>query len=161
MCPFSVIELASPILIVGAHQAAHYNADIDVEVPSEIKGVPPRPFTVPGLYYHKIVTLIKKAFDSQISEQFHLTPFKLFRTQALPTGEDSEYEHMYSEIYNSDVFLDEHDRAQCVPTDNPSCKWEKVVAGLMFWSDAMHLAAFGTAKLWPIYMLFSNLSKYI
>jgi hypothetical protein len=32
---------------------------------------------------------------------------------------------------------------------------------LMFWSDATHLAAFGTAKMWPIYMLFGNLSKYV
>jgi hypothetical protein len=31
----------------------------------------------------------------------------------------------------------------------------------MFWSDLTHLANFGTAKLWPIYMLFGNLSKYI
>jgi hypothetical protein len=31
----------------------------------------------------------------------------------------------------------------------------------MFWSDATHLATFGTAKLWPIYLLFSNLSKYV
>jgi len=31
----------------------------------------------------------------------------------------------------------------------------------MFWSDAMHIAAFGTAKMWLIYMLFGNLSKYI
>jgi hypothetical protein len=32
---------------------------------------------------------------------------------------------------------------------------------LMFWSDATHLATFGTAKLWPIYLLFGNLSKYV
>jgi hypothetical protein len=31
----------------------------------------------------------------------------------------------------------------------------------MFWSDATHLTTFGTAKMWPIYMLFGNLSKYI
>jgi hypothetical protein len=31
----------------------------------------------------------------------------------------------------------------------------------MFWSDATHLANFGTAKLWPIYMFLGNLSKYI
>jgi hypothetical protein len=31
----------------------------------------------------------------------------------------------------------------------------------MFWSDATHLATFGTVKMWPIYMLFGNLSKYL
>ena len=31
----------------------------------------------------------------------------------------------------------------------------------MVWSDSTHLANFGTAKLWPIYFLFGNASKYI
>lgn len=31
----------------------------------------------------------------------------------------------------------------------------------MCWSDATHLANFGMAKLWPVYMLFGNISKYI
>jgi len=55
-------------------------------------------------------------------------------------------------MYDSDVFLDEHDKVQHAPTltEEPNCKREKVVAVLMFWSDATHLAAFGTAKLWPI-----------
>jgi hypothetical protein len=30
----------------------------------------------------------------------------------------------------------------------------------MFWSDATQLTLFGTAKLWPTYMYFSNESKY-
>ena len=34
------------------------------------------------------------------------------------------------------------------------------MAALMFWSDSTHLANFGTAKLWPIYMFLGNLSKY-
>jgi hypothetical protein len=31
----------------------------------------------------------------------------------------------------------------------------------MFWSDATLLAQFGTMKLWPIYLMLGNLSKYI
>ncbi|KIK72621.1 hypothetical protein PAXRUDRAFT_798128, partial [Paxillus rubicundulus Ve08.2h10] len=31
----------------------------------------------------------------------------------------------------------------------------------MFWSDATHLAQFGQAKAWPIYLFFGNLSKYL
>ena len=42
----------------------------------------------------------------------------------------------------------------------PSAR-EKVVAALMFWSDAMRLATFSTTRMWPVYMLFGNLSKYI
>ena len=64
-------------------------------------------------------------------------------------------------MYDSDVFYDEHDKVQRAPSDNQTCKREKVVAALMFWSDATHLAMFSTAKMWPVYMLFGNLSKYI
>ena len=46
-------------------------------------------------------------------------------------------------------------------TDDPHCKREKVVAVLMFWSDAMLLAQFGTMKTWPIYLMLGNLSKYV
>jgi Plavaka transposase len=132
-------------------------ADLDIEVPSGAKGVPPRALRIPGMCYRKIVTVIEDAFKSHLSGQFHLTPYKLFRK--LRNGEDKE--RVYSEMYDSDAFLDEHDRVQRAPTDHPSCKREKVVVALMFWSDATHLAAFGTAKMWPIYMLFGNLSKYV
>ena len=103
------------------------------------------------------MTLIIQAFESPMSSMFHFTPFKLF--QKLPNSEHSK--HVYSDIYNSDVFLDKHDKVQRVLTDDPTCKCEKLVAALMFWLDATHLATFTRAKMWPIYMVFSNLSKYI
>ncbi|KAG1811066.1 hypothetical protein DFJ58DRAFT_673802, partial [Suillus subalutaceus] len=37
---------------------------------------------------------------------------------------------------------------------------EHVIAGLMFFSDTTHLANFGTAKAWPLYLYFGNLTKY-
>ena len=77
----------------------------------------------------------------------------------LPNSKDKE--RMYSEMYDLDTFLDEHDKVQHAPIDNLSCKREKIVVALMFWSDATQLAAFGMAKIWPIYMLFGNLSKYV
>jgi len=134
-----------------------HHADVNIKVPSGSKHVAPQTLSIPGLYYCQIVPLIKEAFESPISLQFHLSPFKLFRKH--PTRDDSE--RIYSEMYDSDVFLDEHDKVQRSPTDDAMCKREKVVAALMFWSDVTHLATFGTAKLWPIYMLFGNLSKYV
>ncbi|KAH9919802.1 uncharacterized protein B0H18DRAFT_936945 [Fomitopsis serialis] len=32
---------------------------------------------------------------------------------------------------------------------------------MMLWSDATHLATFGDAKAWPVYVFFGNLSKYV
>ena len=134
------------------------HASVDINVPSGSAHEASQTFSISGLHYRHITTLIKEAFESPISKNFHLLPFKLFRK--FPDCEDSD--HVYSEIYNSDVLLDEHDKVQRrAPTDNPTCKRKKVVAALMFWSDATHLTSFGTAKMWPIYLLFGNLSKYI
>ena len=133
------------------------HANISIDVPSGRKGSPPRAVSIPGLYFRKISTLIQEAFQSRISRHFHLSPFKLYRKH--PDGNADE--RVYSELYDSDAFYDEHDKVQRAPSDDQTCKREKVVAALMLWSDATHLATFGTAKMWPVYLLFGNLSKYI
>jgi len=134
-----------------------HDASVEINVPSGSAQEASWMFSISGLHYHHITTLIKEMFESPISKNFHFSPFKLFRK--FPNSEDSH--RIYSEIYNSDVLLDEHDKVQRSPTDDATCKCKKVVAALMFWSDATHLASFGTAKMWPIYLLFGNLSKYI
>jgi hypothetical protein len=130
------------------------HADIKIEVPSGTKLTASQLFSIPGLYYRNIMSLIKDTFESVIFLQFHLTPYKLFCRHPYHD------QHIYSEIYDSGVFLEEHDKVQCAPVEG-SCDCERVVAALMFWSDATHLVTFGTTNLWPIYMQFGNLSKYI
>jgi hypothetical protein len=132
-------------------------AAVEIDVPSGSKSVPPRKFSIPGLRFRRIPAVIRAMFSSPLASKFHLSPFKLFRRS--PSGEE---ERVFSEVYDSDAFNDENDKIQCAPfpPDDPGCKREKVVVALMFWSDATHLANFGTAKLWPIYMLLGNLSKY-
>ena len=119
-----------------------------------------RSYSVPGLHYRKLLNVIKAAFQDPLSQYFHLTPFSLMHRSSV-TGEE---QRIYGELYNSDAFIKEHHRVQnCSqpPPDDPGCKLEKVVAALMFWSDSTHLTNFGTAALWPIYLFFGNLSKYI
>jgi len=43
---------------------------------------------------------------------------------------------------------------------NTSSESSPVILALMIWSDSTHLASFGTASLWPIYLYFGNQSKY-
>jgi hypothetical protein len=133
-------------------------ADIDIEVPSGIKGIPPGTFSVPGLLYRKLTAVIHAAFSSPLASHFHFSPFKLFHRS--PSGEE---ERIFSEVYNSDAFIEEHDNVQRapLPPDQQDCKLEKVLAALMVWSDGTHLTNFGTAKLWPVYFFFGNASKYI
>ena len=133
-------------------------ANINIEIPSGVKGVPLATFSVPGLLYQKLTAVIQAAFSSLLAPHFHLTPFKLFHVSP-----SSEEEQVFSEVYNSDAAIEEHDKLQRapLPPDEPNCKREKVIFGLMVWSDSTHLANFGMAKLWPIYSLFSGISKYI
>jgi len=140
------------------HLCAFQETSVTIDIPSSDKTKPAHAVKIPGLYFQKLTTVIKDAFQSHLAPQYHFTPFKLYHTSPI-TGKD---EHVYSEIYNSDAFIKEHDRVQQapVPPDDLNCKREKVVAALRLWSDSIHLASFGMAKLWPIYMFLGNLSKY-
>ncbi|KAK7684228.1 hypothetical protein QCA50_012552 [Cerrena zonata] len=118
-----------------------------------------RKVEIPGLHHRKLIDLITAAFSTdKFANRLHYSPFQLFHRSPL-TNED---QRVYSELYNSDAFLEEDDKVKrYAPTDDPNCTLEKVVAALMHWSDTTHLADFGTAKLWPIYLILGNLSKYI
>jgi hypothetical protein len=61
---------------------------ISIDVPSGNKHSAPISFPIPGLYYHKITSLIQEAFESPLSRHFHLSPFNLFRKH--PNGEANE-----------------------------------------------------------------------
>ena len=69
-------------------------------------------------------------------------------------------QQLYDELYTSDAWNEAHDELQKQRRDD-GCKLEKVIAGLMFWSDATHLAQFGSASAWPVYLFFGNQSKYL
>ena len=137
-------------------------ADVSIKVPTGKPGDPStsRIYSVPGLRYRKLINVIKAAFQDPLSRHFHFTPFALMHRSSITNDE----KRVYGELYNSDEFINEHKRVQNrspPPPDDPGCKLEKVVAALMFWSDSTHLTNFGVAKLWPIYLFFGNLSKYI
>ena len=117
-------------------------------------------YSVPGLHSQNLLNVIKAAFQSPLSRQFHFTLFSLMHRSPIT----NEEQRVYGELYNSDEFINEHKRIQnrsLPPPDDPGCKLEKVIAALMFWSDSTHLTNFGTAALWPIYLFFGNLSKYV
>ncbi|KAG2056614.1 hypothetical protein BDR06DRAFT_981321 [Suillus hirtellus] len=74
-----------------------------------------------------------------------------------PLGDHQEW--IYDELYTSNTWLAAQDSLQKLPKEN-GCTLECIVAGLMFFSDATHLANFGTAKAWPLYLYFGNFTKY-
>ncbi|KAJ3846642.1 hypothetical protein EV368DRAFT_88715 [Lentinula lateritia] len=115
---------------------------VEIEVPSGDPQIPSKKFQIPQLLYQNPLSVICAAFADRLASQFHFVPFKLFQEIDSNDGKTIS-QRVQTDLYNSDVFLEEHKNLRCAPT------------------DAMQLANFGTAKLWPIYMLFGNLSKYV
>ncbi|KAJ7290637.1 hypothetical protein C8J57DRAFT_1611754 [Mycena rebaudengoi] len=137
--------------------------EVEIEVPDgknrtkSNHGHGPVPvFSVPGLHHRNLTQVIKSVLEDRSSRFFHYTPFKQF-WQPSP---DQPAQQIYDEIYSSAAFLDAHAEIQRQPAE-PGCTLERVIAALMFWSDSTHLANFGTASLWPLYLFFGNQSKWV
>ncbi|PIL33276.1 hypothetical protein GSI_04726 [Ganoderma sinense ZZ0214-1] len=141
-------------------------------------------FNVSGVIYRRLLPLIKGVVQdaaSRFSNVYHWLPHRKFWIAPQPThveppnttppasGSTSAAPptpptpiRVYTDCYNSDAMLkaDAEIRAKArVPGDAPSVEY--VTLPLLFWSDATQLANFGSASLWPIYMYFGNLSKYV
>ena len=108
-----------------------------------------------GFRYRSITDVVHAVFAEASSKWFHLTPFKKL-WQSPVTGRE---QRVYDEVYTSDAWIQAQDEIMKQRRSN-GCKLERVVAGLMFWSDSTRLAQFGHASAWPIYLFFGNLSKY-
>ncbi|KAF5384836.1 hypothetical protein D9615_000907 [Tricholomella constricta] len=113
-------------------------------------------YEVPGLHFRKLTEILKSVISDSSAYCFHYMPFKQY-WQPTP---DREPERVYDEIFSSDAFIAEHIKVQQQPPE-PGCQLERVVAALMFWSDSTHLASFGNASLWPLYLYFGNQSKWL
>jgi hypothetical protein len=133
-----------------------HESDVQINIPTGKKDPTGLGYTfsIPELHHRSLLGVIKAGLANVTSRHFHFSPFKRFRRTSAGVEE-----RCYDEVYTSDAFLDANRKLQDAPNE-PDCKLEKVVLGLMFWSDSTHLANFGTAKVWPLYLYFANLSKY-
>ncbi|KAJ7104784.1 hypothetical protein C8R44DRAFT_639959 [Mycena epipterygia] len=113
-------------------------------------------FSVPGLFYRPIVEVIKGAVRDAGDRCFHYTPFKQFWTPS----PGSPPQRIYDEIYSSEAMVEAYTALKNKPRE-PGCTLERVILSLMWWSDSTHLASFGDASLWPLYLFFGNHSKWL
>jgi hypothetical protein len=114
-------------------------------------------FEVPGVQYWSLVDLItSKIQDPSTSGSFVHTPFTEWWC---PPGSATPI-RIYGEAYSSDVAVQLFEEIKGIPAPADHPQVESVVVLLMLGSDATHLAQFGTASLWPIYVFFGNTSKY-
>ncbi|KAL0065586.1 hypothetical protein AAF712_007364 [Marasmius tenuissimus] len=128
-------------------------------------------FPIPNVFYHKPLEIIKSALQSDAAKKFHFVPFQLFWQPPAPSPHNPPpSKRIFSEIYNSDVFIQKYEKIQTHEYHNPRPQpdskdskdppIENAIAALLWWSDSTHLASFGDASLWPLYLFFRNQSKY-
>jgi hypothetical protein len=129
--------------------------DVTLDIPTKSKDDPSRLFSISAFHYCPLLGVIRSAFADVQANGFHLFGFKRLWKDPL----DGHQERIFDELYASDAWLEAEDALQRQPKE-PGCSLERVIAGLMFFSDATHLATFGTAKAWPLYLYFGNLTKY-
>lgn len=139
-------------------QDAWKESTISISVPTRERhaGGNGQDFVIPGLFHRSLTGIIRAVFTEKAAKWFHLTPFKRIWKSPL-SGQE---QRVYDELYTSDTWITAHDEIQKQRRDD-GCKLERVIAGLMLWSDATHLAQFGTASAWPVYLFFGNQSKYV
>jgi hypothetical protein len=113
---------------------------------------------ISDIHYRPLTEVIKAACQSSQAKEFHWVPFKLLHQSQ--TGDPPV--RAYTDIYNSNAMLEEDARIRAAGRDlNDDADTEIAVLAMLLWSDSTHLANFGTASLWPVYLYFGNISKYV
>ncbi|PSR74642.1 hypothetical protein PHLCEN_2v9671, partial [Hermanssonia centrifuga] len=112
---------------------------------------------IQGVWHRKLLDVIVAAYQDKSVSQLVSVPYQLQFQQ--PEGKS---ERVYTEGYTCDALIDEDAKIQSQPRNPEDADdVEYSVVPLMLWSDSTHLANFGTASLWPIYLYLGNLSKYV
>jgi hypothetical protein len=137
--------------------AAHQSALLHDEVDTEADGRQTKKFTVHNFHHRKLTHVMRAAIeDIPQAKDYHWHPYE---STWQPPWPGASPERVYDELYTSSSFLKADRELQNSPQE-PGCTLPRAVCAIMLWSDATHVAQFGTAKLWPIYAYIGNLSKY-
>jgi len=115
-------------------------------------------FKIEGLLYRDLTAVIKSACqDKTTMDSFHMTPFK----EMWRPSDTASPIRLYGEAYMSDEMISMYKEVQNMSSHSDHPNVENIVVELAPYSDTTMLAQFGTAFLWPVYIYFGDLSKYI
>lgn len=137
------------------------SVQIPLPPPSKKKGKWPGEQKAPVLevanvYYRRPLEVIKAAFTDAVVLTYHLAPHQLY----WKPSEDFIPEEVHSQIYHSRAVHREHKKILREKPNPLVGVLETVIVMGLLWSDSTHVAHFGDASLWPIYLYFGNQSKY-
>ncbi|KAI0755359.1 hypothetical protein C8Q80DRAFT_1093521 [Daedaleopsis nitida] len=121
-------------------------------------------YPVSDIVYRRLLDLITSVVTdagSRFKDKYYWVGHKLFWDPS-HSPQPPDPIRVFTDCYNSDAQLAEEAelrKKERVKGDEPGLEY--VILPLLFWSDATALSNFGTASLWPIYVYFGNLSKYV
>ncbi|KAH9167309.1 hypothetical protein EDB89DRAFT_2075020 [Lactarius sanguifluus] len=108
------------------------------------------------LFHRRITDIIRSVCSSKAVELFHLTPYTMhWRPDPL---DPDKHERLYAETYTSDAMIQVQTEVDDIPRQEGDTR-ECIVLGLMLASDSAQLTSFGSASVWPVYLMFANQSK--
>ena len=136
-------------------------SSVRIRLPLDKKKVPEpeaAQFEVEGVFHRDIVDVISSVYRSDAVQSFTHIPFKEF----WKPSEGAPPERLYGEIFSSQAMLnaDKEICRLCLENDLDNSDLEAVSVPLLLYSDSTHLANFGTASCWPVYLFFGSQSKY-
>ena len=120
-------------------------------------------FVITGILYRDVIEVITAELeDPDAFNDIHVTPYK----EMWSPGTDKDSVRIYSEIYNLNAMLEADRRMRddlnaAAAAHGPDDDLKTFVISALLYSDSTHLASFGTASLWLIYLFLGNISKYI
>lgn len=127
-------------------------------------------FVIEDVYHRRLLDVIKEAAADEDTTTYNWIPYELNWNRPLDDGSRdpqgcpiTEPVRLYSDVVNSQEALDEYARirdwAKQHCNDPPEV--EIGLVPILIWSDSTQLANFGNASMWPIYVFFGFVSKYI
>jgi hypothetical protein len=116
-------------------------------------------FEVTGMFHRDIIDVITSVYQSDAVRDFNHIPFGEF----WKPSEDATPERLYGEVFTSQAMIDaDNNICNCSLGNNPDSQdLEAATVPLLLYSDSTHLANFGNASCWPLYLFFGSQSKYI
>lgn len=133
--------------------------------------------TIKGIFHRRLTEIIHGvAEDEQFAQIYQWIPHRTFWRPTSDTSPPSspsssqsststalpEKIRVYTDTYNSDAAYNAHEELRKQPRNPADALTVRyVVFPINVSSDATHLTSFESASLWPIYLYFGALSKYI
>lgn len=133
-------------------EARHYR-----RIDAEADPYPRHKIPIHDIHHRSLCHIIREsATENPAANDYHHHGYEETWTPPYP---GLPPERVFGEVWTSDVFLSaERDLLSSRPEG--LCTLPRAIWPVMVWSDATHLAQFGQAKAWPIYVYDGGQSKY-